>query len=100
MTPAAPWFAGFDRAQRVYFEGFTRDPRHLYPHYACQALEIGYFMSADSVKWRRPVLPGDTLHIEAEVIKIRGSIGQTRCRCFVGNEVASEAELKFALVQQ
>lgn len=62
--------------------------------------KIGYFMSADSVKWRRPVLPGDTLHIEAEVIKIRGSIGQTRCRCFVGNEVASEAELKFALVQQ
>ena len=34
--------------------------------------KIGYFMSADSVKWRRPVLPGDTLHIEAEVIKIRG----------------------------
>ena len=62
--------------------------------------KIGYFMSADSVKWRRPVLPGDTLHIEAEVIKIRGSIGQTRCRCMVGNEVASEAELKFALVQQ
>jgi UDP-3-O-[3-hydroxymyristoyl] N-acetylglucosamine deacetylase/3-hydroxyacyl-[acyl-carrier-protein] dehydratase len=62
--------------------------------------KIGYFMSADDVKWRRPVLPGDTLHIEAEVIKIRGSIGQTRCRCMVGNEVASEAELKFALVQQ
>ena len=62
--------------------------------------KIGYFMSADSVKWRRPVLPGDTLHIEAEVIKIRGSIGQTRCRCMVGNEVASEAELKFALVAQ
>jgi UDP-3-O-[3-hydroxymyristoyl] N-acetylglucosamine deacetylase / 3-hydroxyacyl-[acyl-carrier-protein] dehydratase len=62
--------------------------------------KIGYFMSADSVKWRRPVLPGDTLHIEAEVLKIRGSIGSTRCRCMVGNEVASEAELKFALVAQ
>ena len=62
--------------------------------------KIGYFMSADSVKWRRPVLPGDTLHIEAEVLKIRGSIGSTCCRCMVGNEVASEAELKFALVAQ
>jgi UDP-3-O-[3-hydroxymyristoyl] N-acetylglucosamine deacetylase/3-hydroxyacyl-[acyl-carrier-protein] dehydratase len=62
--------------------------------------KIGYFMSADSVKWRRPVLPGDTLFIEAEVIKIRGSIGQTRCRCLVNGEVVSEGELKFALLQQ
>jgi|688.fasta_scaffold04270_13 UDP-3-O-[3-hydroxymyristoyl] N-acetylglucosamine deacetylase/3-hydroxyacyl-[acyl-carrier-protein] dehydratase len=60
--------------------------------------KIGYFMSADSVKWRRPVLPGDTLFIEAEVIKIRGSIGQTRARCLVNGEVVSEGELKFALV--
>ncbi len=60
--------------------------------------KIGYFMSADSVKWRRPVLPGDTLFIEAEVIKIRGSIGQTRCRCLVNGDVVSEGELKFALI--
>lgn len=60
--------------------------------------KIGYFMSADSVKWRRPVLPGDTLYIESEVIKIRGSIGSTRCRVLVNGDVASEAELKFALV--
>jgi UDP-3-O-[3-hydroxymyristoyl] N-acetylglucosamine deacetylase/3-hydroxyacyl-[acyl-carrier-protein] dehydratase len=60
--------------------------------------KIGYFMSADSVKWRRPVLPGDTLFIEAEVIKIRGSIGQTKCRCLVNGEVVSEGELKFALI--
>ena len=61
--------------------------------------KIGYFMSADSVKWRRPVLPGDTLYIEAELLKIlRGSIGVTRCRCLVNGETASEAELKFALV--
>jgi UDP-3-O-[3-hydroxymyristoyl] N-acetylglucosamine deacetylase/3-hydroxyacyl-[acyl-carrier-protein] dehydratase len=60
--------------------------------------KIGYFMSADNVKWRRPVLPGDTLFIEAEVIKIRGSIGQTKVRCLVNGEVVSEGELKFALI--
>ena len=60
--------------------------------------KIGYFMSADNVKWRRPVLPGDTLFIEADVVKFRGSIGSTRCRCLVNGELASEAELKFALV--
>lgn len=60
--------------------------------------KLGYFMSADKVKWRRPVLPGDTLHIEAEVVRIRGSIGFTRCRCIVGGQVVSEAQLKFAIV--
>jgi UDP-3-O-[3-hydroxymyristoyl] N-acetylglucosamine deacetylase/3-hydroxyacyl-[acyl-carrier-protein] dehydratase len=62
--------------------------------------KIGYFMSADNVKWRRPVCPGDTLFIETEIIKMRGSIGQTRCRCLVNGEVVSEAELKFALMDR
>ena len=62
--------------------------------------KLGYFMSADNVKWRRPVMPGDTLFIETEIIKIRGSIGQTRCRCLVNGDVVSEAELKFALLDR
>jgi UDP-3-O-[3-hydroxymyristoyl] N-acetylglucosamine deacetylase/3-hydroxyacyl-[acyl-carrier-protein] dehydratase len=62
--------------------------------------KIGYFMSADHVKWRRPVLPGDTLFIETEIIRMRGSIGQTRCRCLVNGEVVSEAELKFAVMDR
>ncbi|MGB1129755.1 MAG: bifunctional UDP-3-O-[3-hydroxymyristoyl] N-acetylglucosamine deacetylase/3-hydroxyacyl-ACP dehydratase [Haloferula sp.] len=60
--------------------------------------KIGYFMSADKVKWRRPVLPGDSLYIQAEMTKSRGSIGTAKCRCLVNGETASEAELKFALV--
>jgi UDP-3-O-[3-hydroxymyristoyl] N-acetylglucosamine deacetylase/3-hydroxyacyl-[acyl-carrier-protein] dehydratase len=59
---------------------------------------IGYFMSADDVKFRRPVLPGDTLIIEAEIVKIRRNIGQAVCRCTVNGEVSSSAELKFALL--
>jgi len=62
--------------------------------------KLGYFMSADNVKWRRPVLPGDTLFIETDVLKVRGSIGQTRCRCLVNGEVVSEAELKFLLLDR
>lgn len=62
--------------------------------------KIGYFMSADHVKWRRPVLPGDTIFIEAEILRMRGSIGQTRARCLVNGEVVSEAELKFALMDR
>ncbi|NNE90771.1 MAG: bifunctional UDP-3-O-[3-hydroxymyristoyl] N-acetylglucosamine deacetylase/3-hydroxyacyl-ACP dehydratase [Verrucomicrobiales bacterium] len=60
--------------------------------------KIGYFMSADSVKWRKPVLPGDTLFIEAEILKTRRNIGFASARCIVNGETVSEGELKFALI--
>ncbi len=59
---------------------------------------IGYFMSADNVKFRRPVMPGDMLFIEGELIKTRSSIAVARGRCVVNNETVSEADLKFSLV--
>ena len=62
--------------------------------------KIGYFMSASNVKFRRPVLPGDVLTIETELVKMRGSIGSTRARCVVGDDVVSEAEIKFALLDR
>ncbi len=61
--------------------------------------KIGYFMSADSVKFRKPVLPGDTLFIEAELMKLRKNIGQAKCRCLVNGEIVSSGELKFALME-
>lgn len=62
--------------------------------------KIGYFMSSDNVKWRRPVLPGDTLIIEAELLKVKRSIGQARGRCSVNGQVVSEADLMFSLVDR
>ena len=61
--------------------------------------KIGYFMSVDKVKFRKPVRPGDTLFIESEILKIRRNIGYAKCRCVVNDEVASEGELKFALME-
>ncbi|MDF1740290.1 MAG: bifunctional UDP-3-O-[3-hydroxymyristoyl] N-acetylglucosamine deacetylase/3-hydroxyacyl-ACP dehydratase [Verrucomicrobiales bacterium] len=60
--------------------------------------KIGYFMSADKVKFRKPVMPGDTLMIEAELLKIRRNIGYAKCRCSVNGQTTSECELKFALM--
>jgi UDP-3-O-[3-hydroxymyristoyl] N-acetylglucosamine deacetylase/3-hydroxyacyl-[acyl-carrier-protein] dehydratase len=61
---------------------------------------IGYFMSADGVKFRKPVLPGDMLVIEAELLRAKGNIGKASCRCLVNGEVSSEATLMFAFVAQ
>ena len=60
--------------------------------------KIGYFLSANKVKFRKPVIPGDTLFIEAEVLQLRSKMGSAKCRCLVNNEVTSEGELKFAIV--
>ena len=61
--------------------------------------KIGYFMSCDKVKWRRPVVPGDILIIETRLVKMRGAIGVAEGRCLVNGEVTCEGELKF-MVQE
>jgi len=58
-----------------------------------------YFMSAESVKWRKPVLPGDVLTIEIEMIKRRGRIGKAKGTCLVDGEVVSEAEVTFMILE-
>ena len=60
--------------------------------------KIGYFLSADAVKFRKPVVPGDTLFIDAEITKLRRNIGQAIATCSVNGEIVSSAELKFAVM--
>jgi UDP-3-O-[3-hydroxymyristoyl] N-acetylglucosamine deacetylase/3-hydroxyacyl-[acyl-carrier-protein] dehydratase len=60
--------------------------------------KIGYFMSANEVKFRRPVVPGDMLFIEAEILKVKRNIGVARGRCTVNGETTSEGELMFSLI--
>ena len=61
------------------------------------ANQIAYFMAAEDVKWRRPVVPGDALVIEIELTKIRGKIGKAKGVCKVDGEVVSEAHVTFML---
>lgn len=60
--------------------------------------KLAYFMSAESVKWRKPVRPGDTLVIEVEMTKSRGKIGKAKGVCLVAGEPVSEAEITFMIV--
>lgn len=60
--------------------------------------KIGYFMSADSVKFRKPVVPGDTLFIKVDVISKKRVVAKVRCQCVVNGEVVSEADIMFGLM--
>jgi UDP-3-O-[3-hydroxymyristoyl] N-acetylglucosamine deacetylase/3-hydroxyacyl-[acyl-carrier-protein] dehydratase len=59
---------------------------------------IGYFMSADEVKFRKPVVPGDTLFIHVELTKWKGKIAKAIGRCVVNDEIVSEASMMFGIV--
>ena len=62
---------------------------------------IGYFMSADEVKFRKPVLPGDTIFVHAELTKSRGErLAKAKCHCVVNDAIVSEAELMFTFLDK
>lgn len=64
------------------------------PQYAGK---IALFAGIDNARFRRQVVPGDQLRIEVEVIKLRGAIGKSQAKAFVGDQLAVEAELMFAI---
>jgi len=59
--------------------------------------KIAYFAGIDKCKFKRKVIPGDTLHLEVEITKQRGPIGYGKAIASVNGEIAVIAELKFAV---
>jgi 3-hydroxymyristoyl/3-hydroxydecanoyl-(acyl carrier protein) dehydratase len=57
------------------------------------ASKVVYFMSLESVKFRRPVRPGDQLRLEVEVLQLRGKTCRMRGVATVDGQVATEAEM-------
>ena len=55
--------------------------------------EIIYFMGMDHVRFRRPVVPGDQLMLEARVLKMRSKVAKMAGRALVEGQVVAEAEL-------
>ncbi len=65
------------------------------------ASRIGYFVSADEVKFRKPVFPGDTLTINAELTKARSNrLAKAKCNCMVNDAIVSEGELMFTFLDK
>ena len=59
--------------------------------------KIGLFAGIDGFRFRRPVVPGDSLRLEVTLTRIRGSVGKGKGRAEVDGQVAAEGELMFAL---
>ena len=60
-----------------------------------------FFMSADNVKFRKPVRPGDQLRIHAKLTKVRGGkIAAAEVSCSVDGQVVSSAELMITILDE
>ncbi len=62
--------------------------------------KVVYFMSLDSVKWRRPVTPGDQLVFELEMLQFRRHVCKMRGVGRVEGQVVAEAELMARVVDR
>ncbi len=54
---------------------------------------VVYLTGVDGAKFRRPVVPGDQLRFEIDVLKQRPPFWKMQGKAFVGDELVSEAEL-------
>jgi 3-hydroxyacyl-[acyl-carrier-protein] dehydratase len=58
---------------------------------------IYYFAGMDDVRFKRPVVPGDQLILEAELLRTKAGIFKFKTRALVGKELAVEAEITCAV---
>lgn len=59
--------------------------------------KIAFFGAINRAKFRRNVVPGDTLKLEVEIIKIKGPAGIGKATAYVEEKKAAEAELMFMI---
>mmetsp|Transcript_4959 Transcript_4959/g.2929 ORF Transcript_4959/g.2929 Transcript_4959/m.2929 type:complete len:92 (+) Transcript_4959:81-356(+) len=63
---------------------------------------VFFFAGADKIKWKKPVVPGDTLVMEVDITMWRAKMGIARAtgRAYVNGELAVEVgQMTFALAQ-
>ncbi|HSH46717.1 MAG TPA: UDP-3-O-acyl-N-acetylglucosamine deacetylase [Longimicrobiales bacterium] len=62
--------------------------------------KVVYFMTMDNVKWRRPVVPGDQLVFELEMLQFRRHTCRMKGVGLVDGKVAAEAEMMARIVER
>ena len=59
--------------------------------------KIAFFAGVDKARFRKQILPGDTVRLEVEIIKSRGSVGVGKATALVDGKRAVTAEITFAI---
>ena len=59
--------------------------------------KIALFGGMDNIKFKKPIVPGDSLITKAEITKVRGDFGVLHADGFVNDVMVAQADFKFAL---
>ncbi|MCM3174127.1 3-hydroxyacyl-ACP dehydratase FabZ [Paenibacillus sp. MER 99-2] len=59
--------------------------------------KIGFLAGLDNFRFRGQVVPGDTLMLEVEITRLKGSIGKGKATARVEDKIVAEGEIMFAL---
>lgn len=62
--------------------------------------KVVYFMALDNVKWRRPVMPGDQILFEVEMVNLRRRVCKMKGKGTVNGRVVAEAEMMARIVDR
>lgn len=62
--------------------------------------KIAVLLNVTGAKFRKPVVPGDALLLHAKGLHVSGNGGKIKARALIGQALAVEAELSFALVDK
>ena len=58
---------------------------------------LGFFAGIDNCRFKKQVTPGDTLRLEVEITRLRGTIVKARGVATVDGEIACETDITLAL---
>jgi 3-hydroxyacyl-[acyl-carrier-protein] dehydratase len=61
--------------------------------------KLAVFAGIEKMRFRKQVVPGDTLIMEAELLTLRRGIGKAKVIAKVEDKIAAEGELMFAVVK-
>lgn len=61
--------------------------------------KLAVFAGIDNMRFRRQVVPGDTLRMEVEMLVFKRGIGKAKAEAYVGDEMAASGELMFAIIE-
>ncbi len=61
--------------------------------------KLAVFTGISDFKFRHQVVPGETLRLEAELTRMRNTMGKAEVCAYVGDQIAAKGEISFALVE-
>lgn len=62
--------------------------------------KLTLFAGIDKIRFRKVVVPGDQLVLKAELLKVHANIGKVRASAHVDDELVTEGQLLFSLVDK